>query len=94
MEENFKRALKTKSSISHVISVMCEEENNNSPLVSSLQPPLPPPANTYVPLASPTALPDATYPLAPTNATISQLAMAFLSLSTTINLNSILNNVS
>ena len=91
-KKKFKRDLKTKSGISHVMSVMREEENKNAPLVSVLQPTLPPIATTSVPSDPTTAIQAATNPLAPTNANISQLSTAFPALSTKLKLNSILKN--
>ena len=83
-KKKFKRALKTQSGISHVMSVMCEEENKNAPLVSTLQPHIPTPMHTSVPLAPSTTL--------LTIANISELAGAFPKLSTKIKLNTILKN--
>ena len=91
-KKQFKHALKTKYGLSHVMPVMSEEDNNNAYLVSALQPTLRPTATTSVPSDPPTTLPYVTNPLAPTIATISQLAAAFPELSTKVKLNGILKN--
>ena len=64
------------------MSVLREEETNNSGLISALQPTLPPaPANTAAPVPPPAQ-----------DASISALATQFPAMSTKVTLNSILKN--
>lgn len=80
--KKFKKALKTPKGLSHIMSVLREEETNNSGLISALQPTLPPaPANTAAPVPPPAQ-----------DASISALATQFPAMSTKVTLNSILKN--
>jgi hypothetical protein len=80
--KKFKKALKTPKGLSHIMSVLREEETKNSGLISALQPSLPPaPAGNEAP-AAPPAQP----------AAVSALASQFPAISTKVTLNSILKN--
>lgn len=82
--KKFKKALKTLQGLSPIMSVLREEETNNSGLISALQPSLPPvPASTDIP-APPTA----------PSALVSVLVTQFPAMSTKVTLNSILKNSS
>jgi hypothetical protein len=79
--KKFKKALKTPKGLSHIMSVLREEETNNSGLISALQPSLPPaPAGNEAP-------PPPSQPAA-----VSALASQFPAISTKVTLNSILKN--
>ena len=76
------------SGLSHVVSTIQEEETNNSSLVASLRPPLPP-----VPIKTPQMPPPIVITPEPTIATaaVGTLADAFPDLYTKVQLNIILN---
>ncbi len=86
-KKKFKKALKTPQGISHIMSVLQDEESNNTGIISALAPtPAPlPPAPPAAPAAAPTA---------PANAssTVATIAATFPALSTKVKLNSILKN--
>ncbi len=83
-KRKFKKAIGTQSGLSHVMSVLRDEESSSTGLISALQPaPLPP-----APTAAPGPATSVTAP--PTNASIAALASAFPALSTKVKLNGIL----
>lgn len=88
-KKKFKKAIKTKSGLAHVMATMVQEENEHASIVAAIQPALPPPPATIPPRAPPT-IAAATQQSAAAVATISHLAAAFPALSTKIKLNSIL----
>ena len=77
-----------KSGISHVMSIMLEEETKNYSLVTSLQLPLPPVPSKTTPLPP---LPAPTTVTTISSAAVGMIAAAFPDLSTKVKLNSILN---
>lgn len=82
-KKKFKKALKTPQGISHIMSVLKDEESNNSGIISALQPAaLPTAPASKVPAPAPTAAPSS----------VAALAAAFPALSTKVQLNSILKN--
>ena len=87
-KKKFKKAIKTKSGLAHVMAAMVQEEHDNASIVSAIQPVLPP-APPAIPMQAPT-IAAATQQSAATSATISHLAAAFPALSTKVQLNSIL----
>ena len=81
-KKKMKKALKTQSGLSHVMSAIAEEEVAHAALVSSIGASLPPP-----PAATPPTVPPAN---ASSAAAIGAIAAAFPALSTKVKLNSIL----
>ena len=91
-KKKFKKAISTKSGLSHVMSVMLAEEEKQAPLVSALRPALPPVPQGTVPVPPAAAPAAAASVQGQASATIAQLAVAFPALSTKVKLNSILRN--
>ena len=86
-KKKFKKALKTPKGISHIMSVLKDEETNNSGLISALQPAALPPAPAAAPVPAPSVLP-------PASSSVASIAAAFPALSTKVKLNGILKNKS
>jgi hypothetical protein len=86
-KSKLKKKLKTQHGLSHVMSLLAEEEASNTALISGIQIQLPPPPAS-APATAPTATPTATT----STAAVSALASAFPALSTKVKLNSILKN--
>ena len=88
-KKKLKKAIKSRDGLSHVMSVLAEEESTNAALISGLRVELPPTA-----VAAPHPTPLVAPPTAPVvtsnNAVISALSTAFPALSTRVKLNSIL----
>ena len=88
-KKKLKKAIKSRDGLSHVMSVLAEEESTNAALISGLRVELPPTA-----VAAPPPTPLVAPPTAPVvtsnNAVISALSTAFPALSTRVKLNSIL----
>ena len=84
-KKKFKKALKTPHGISHIMSVLQDEESNNSGLISALQPASLPPAPSGAPTPAPSAPP-------PAASSVAAIAAAFPALSTKVKLNGILKN--
>ena len=81
-KKKLKKAIRTQKGLSHVMSLLAEEESANAALISDVKAQLPPAA-----APSPSVPPTAP---ASNNATIGALATAFPALSTKVKLNSIL----
>ena len=86
-KSKLKKKLKTQHGLSHVMSLLAEEEASNTALISGIQIQLPPP-----PAATPASAPAATPTASTSTAAVSALASAFPALSTKVKLNSILKN--
>lgn len=84
-KRKFKKALKTPQGISHIMSVLQDEESNNSGLISALQPAQLPPAPAGAPTPAPSVPP-------PAASSVAAIAAAFPALSTKVKLNGILKN--
>jgi len=79
-KKKFKKAIKTQSGLSHVMSVMLAEESDASPIIAAMLPQLPPTPITPAP------------PRPVGTTSVGALAAAFPALSTKMKLNSILKN--
>ena len=90
-KRKFKKAMKTPNGLSHIMSVLMSEEQNNATIASVFQPqqqpqqPILPPSSQLKPVVPPGQ--------SPQQAKISQLAAAFPDLATRVQLQSILNKV-
>ena len=85
-----KKALKTQTGLSHVMSVLAEHEAACRALVSDVHAHLPPVPPTTAQTAPVTAPPNASPATTATTSAVSALASAFPALSTKVKLNSIL----
>ena len=84
-KKKFKKAMKTQNGLSHIMSVLMEEEQSNATIASALAPPL-------APVPPPPAVPPPVTPVAQLipSAAISQLSAAFPALATKVKLQNIL----
>ena len=87
-QNKFKKAIKTKSGLYHVMYIMLEEETNSPSLVVAIQPPLP-----LVPSKNPPLPPPPVPNPEPKTATadVGTLDAVLLAISTKFQINSILN---
>ena len=81
-KKKLKKAIKTQKGLSHVMSLLAEEESANVALISNVKAQLPSAHATVPPIVPP--------PVLPPNAAIGALATVFPALSTKVKLNSIL----
>lgn len=90
-KKKLKKAIKSRDGISHVMSVLAEEESINDALISGLRVELPPTV-VAVPPPTPLVAPPTAPVVTSNNYVISALSTAFPALSTRVKLNSILKS--